>query len=93
VPREDWDDEDEDWTDDIDDPDVDNADESAVCPECGGTMFLGADKCPACGYWLSAADHRALGSGTSQPTHIRVMAAIILAIFLIGLLIAGIHLF
>ena len=56
-------------------------------------MFLGADKCPACGYWLTDADHRALGSGTSQPAHIRVMAAIILAIFLIGLLIAGIHMF
>jgi hypothetical protein len=91
MPADDWDEADEDWTDDIDDPD-DN-DETARCPECGGTMFLGADKCPACGYWLSAADRRALGTDSSQPRHIRMAAAAILIVFLIGLLFAGFRLF
>jgi hypothetical protein len=93
MPHDDWDNEDEDWTDDIDDPDADDADESAVCPECGGTMFLGADKCPACGHWLTAAEHRALGTDTSQPPFIRTIATIILALFLVGLLILGFRLF
>ncbi|HEY4234075.1 MAG TPA: hypothetical protein VGM76_11650 [Lacipirellulaceae bacterium] len=93
MPRDDWNDEDEDWTDDIDDPSDEEDDQTAVCPECGGHIFLGADKCPACGYWLSAADHRALGTDNSQPRFIRIATAIILALFLIGLLIAGIRLF
>jgi hypothetical protein len=95
VPNDDWDDDSEDWTDDdeVDGELDDDADDSALCPECGGDIYLGADKCPACGYWLSAADHRARGTGTAQPWHIRVIAAAILAIFLIGLLVAGFRLF
>jgi hypothetical protein len=85
VPREDWDSEEEDWTDDIDDPDADDADESAVCPECGGTMFLGADKCPACGYWLSAADRRALGTDSSQPRLIKIVAVALSDEHIVGL--------
>jgi hypothetical protein len=100
VPRDDWnadEDEDEDWTDDIDDPDadddVDPDDESAICPECGGHMFLGADKCPACGYWLTAADRRTLGTDSSQPQLIKIVAIVILAIMLVTMLITGIRMF
>jgi hypothetical protein len=97
VPRDDWNaDEDEDWPneidDDIDDPDAD-ADESAICPECGGHMFPGADKCPACGYWLTAADRRALGTDSSRPRLVKVVAVVILAIMLITMLITGIRMF
>jgi uncharacterized protein (DUF983 family) len=96
VPRNEWNaDEDEDWPneidDDIDDPDAD--DESAVCPECGGQMFLGADKCPACGYWLSAADRRALGTDSSQPRLIKIVAVVILVVMLVTMLITGIRMF
>jgi len=96
VPRDDWNaDEDEDWPheidDDIDDRDAD--DESVACPECGGHIFLGADKCPACGYWLTAADRRALGTDSSQPRLIRTIAAIILILFVVGMAVLGIRMF
>jgi hypothetical protein len=95
VPRDDWDDDEEDWTDDIDldDQGDDEDEQTAACPECGGNMFLGADKCPACGYWLSAADHRAMGTDASQPRHIRVIAAAILIALLLGMLLTGMRLF
>jgi hypothetical protein len=99
MPHDDWEDDSEDWADDesvdgesIDDDSDDDA-ETALCPECRGDIYLGADKCPACGYWLSAADHRAMGTDSSQPRHIRAIAAAILVVFLIGLLIVGVRLF
>lgn len=98
MPRNDWNaDEDEDWTDDIDDPDDDPDDDAddefAICPECGGQMFLGADKCPACGYWLSAGDRRALGTDSSQPRLIKIVAVVILVVMLVTMLITGIRMF
>jgi uncharacterized protein (DUF983 family) len=93
VPRDDWNaDEDEDWPNEIDDPDADD-DQSAICPECGGHMFLGADKCPACGYWLSAADRRALGTDSSQPRLIKIVAVVVLVVMLVTMLLTGVHLF
>jgi ribosomal protein L37E len=91
----DWNHENEDWTDDIDlgEDDVGDDDESISCPECGGHVYSGADKCPACGYWLSAADRRAAGTDSSQPKIIRTIVAAILVIFLIAMLVAGIRLF
>jgi hypothetical protein len=83
-------DDDESWTDDPDDLD----DEApASCPECGGPIHAIADKCPACGYWLSDADRRAMGSGTSKPLWLRVTAVVVLVTFLFGLLAVGAAIF
>jgi hypothetical protein len=99
MPRDDWDEPEEDWTDDIDDPGPDDfdsdsgEDESGRCPECGGTVFLGAAKCPACGHWFTAADHRSMGGDTSQPRIVRTIAAVLLVLLLIGLLVTGFRMF
>ncbi|HJQ79344.1 MAG TPA: hypothetical protein VJ828_05280 [Lacipirellulaceae bacterium] len=77
-------DHDEDWHDD--EPD-------ASCPECGGTVYGFSDKCPHCGYWLSAADRRAMYRGESRPLWLRVTAAIVLLAFLVCLLAFGAVLF
>jgi hypothetical protein len=76
-------DDDEDWYDDDDELDEE---EAARCPECGGPVEIVTDKCPACGYWLSEADRRAMWFGTSKPMWLKVTAAIVLVAFLTSLL-------
>jgi ribosomal protein L37E len=77
------DDDDEDWyDDDSDDPD----DEWAPCPECGETVHVITGKCPACGYWLSAADRRAMWASESRPMWQKVTAVVLLVTFLAGIL-------
>ena len=72
---------DEDWYDDDDDaPD----DEAARCPECGADVPIVADKCPACGYWLSEADRRAMWTG--KPLWLRLTAIVVLVAFLLSIL-------
>jgi hypothetical protein len=84
----DWDDH-EAWTDEDElDDDV-----AAPCPECGGSVESIADKCPACGYWLSDADRRAMWSGESKPLWLRATAVIVLAAFVFSLLAIGAALF
>jgi hypothetical protein len=74
------DDDDEDWyDDDSDDPDDD---ESAPCPECGETVHVITGKCPVCGYWLSAADRRAIWASESRPMWLKVTAVVLLLVIL-----------
>jgi hypothetical protein len=47
------------------------------------------DKCPACGYWLSAADRRAMWSGMGKPLWIKAATIVVLGAILASLLIAG----
>jgi hypothetical protein len=75
-------DEDEPWPDDQGDLDND----AASCPECGRPVHSIADKCPACGYWLTGADRHSMWFGESKPLWLRVTAVIVLAAFLISLL-------
>jgi hypothetical protein len=83
-------DDDEDWYDD----NVSYDDEpGASCPECGGTVYSFGDECPHCGYWLSAADRRAMYRGESKPLWLRATAAIVLLAFLVSLLVLGAVLF
>jgi hypothetical protein len=89
MSDDDWDD-DESWTDEDDDLDEE---EAARCPECRGLVHSIADKCPACGYWLAAADRRAMWSGMSKPLWLRVTAMIVLAAFVICLLALGVAIF
>ena len=85
---------DEDWYDDdsLDDDEPDE-EEAARCPECGGPVHSIADRCPACGYWLSEADRGAMWAGMSKPTWLRATAVIVLIAFLATLLAAGFTLF
>jgi ribosomal protein L37E len=81
---------DEDWYDDDDEPDDD---EAVSCPECGRPVYNFLDKCPACGYWLSAADRRALRPGESKPSWIRITTIVVLAAMLAGLFAASVAFF
>jgi hypothetical protein len=89
MSDDDWDD-DESWADD----ERDIGECIAVpCPECGSPVEEIADKCPACGYWLSDADRRQMWPSESKPLWLRVTAAIVLAAFLVSLLAIGVTLF
>jgi hypothetical protein len=83
-------DDDESWTDDPDDL---NDEVAARCPECGGAVHAIADKCPACGYWLTDADRRSLWSGASKPLWLSITAVILLAALLLSLLAFGAAMF
>jgi hypothetical protein len=79
---------DEDWYDEETD---DSSDESASvetghCPECRGPVYEFTDKCPACGYWLTAADRRTIWSGASKPKWVLITAGIILVVLVLGML-------
>jgi ribosomal protein S27AE len=73
---------DEDWYDDDDDETVED---DVACPECGGPIAEISDRCPACGYWLSAADRRTLGHGEATPSWVKFTAFVLLAAMLVGL--------
>jgi hypothetical protein len=76
---------DEDWYDEDANDDPEEA-EVGRCPECRGPVYEVTESCPACGYWLTEADRRAIWSGDSQPKWVLVTAAVILAILVLGAL-------
>jgi hypothetical protein len=88
-----WRDDEEDWSETDDEDDDLDEEEAARCPECGGPVHIVTDKCPACGYWLSDADRRAMWSGMSQPRGVKTIAAVILVVFIALLLLAGLAMF
>lgn len=76
-------DDDEEWYDDGDELDDD---EAVHCPECGNLIAGLTDRCPTCGYWLSAADRRTLRSEGVKPWWVVLTAIVLLLIFLAGAL-------
>jgi hypothetical protein len=78
---------DEEWYEEDAEP---GAEDAVRCPECDEPIHGFLDKCPACGYWLSAADRQALRPGESKPTWVRITTILVLAALLIGLLAAGV---
>jgi hypothetical protein len=76
---------DEDWYSDDEDDSPDDA-ESAHCPECSAVVYEFTDRCPACGYYLSAADRRRLFAGDSKPKWVLITATVILVILILGVL-------
>ena len=76
----------EEWTDDYDDDEPDE-EESGSCPECGAEIYEVADKCIACGYWISEADRRVMWSGTSQSTALKIVTKVVLGIILLMLVV------
>jgi hypothetical protein len=73
-------DDDEDWYDG-DEPDDGDP---VPCPECGEPVSDFLDKCPACGYLLSADDRRRLRSHEAKPAWVKATALVLLAVFLWG---------
>ena len=73
-----------------DDDDLENDDsenETTVpCPECGSAIFLIADACPACGYWLSEDDRRTLDRKSAKPAWLTITTWVLIAVFLVGIL-------
>ena len=53
-------------------------------PSSRGHEFT--DRCPACGYYLSAADRRRLFAGDSKPKWVLITAGIVLIVLLLGVL-------
>jgi hypothetical protein len=80
--EEDWTYDDEDWTDEEEPDDS----ESVPCPECGATIHSVLDKCPKCGYWLTAEDRRNMWAGARKPTWLMITAWVILAVFVIPII-------
>jgi hypothetical protein len=78
--------EDEDWYDEEDESDDSDDVETAHCPECRAPVYEFTEKCPACGYWLTAADRRMMWSGDSKPKWILITAGVILVVLVLGML-------
>lgn len=76
---------DEEWYDDDEDESYDDS-ETAHCPECSGPVYEFTNKCPACGYYLSAADRRRLWSSESKPKWVLITATVILVVLVLGAL-------
>lgn len=72
---------DEDWY--VDD-EADEAD-PIPCPECGQDVPEFLDKCPACGYWLSAFDRRRLRPRESKPMWVLATAFVLIVVLILSL--------
>lgn len=81
---------DEDWYDDEDD-ELD--DQTWPCPECGADVSSVAEMCPQCGYWLTEADQRAIGSDRSFSGRLKRSVLVLLVALLVFALIGGFMLF
>lgn len=87
-----WHDDEEDWSetggdyeDEFADDDPDDAD-TVPCPECGAEIYADLDHCPQCGRWFTDADRRGHESGLFASYRVRLIAAVLLAIFVLSLL-------
>jgi hypothetical protein len=78
---------DEDWYDEEDD-DLDE-EVAARCPECGAAICEDLDHCTKCGYWLTDADFRAADHDTHPSRRVRLVAVVMIVVFLMTLLLAG----
>lgn len=73
--------EEEDWDDG--DSDVDG---TLPCPDCGAEIYAVLDHCPRCGHWLTDADRQARETGLFSSRSVRLIAGVLLAIFVFSLL-------
>lgn len=95
MPNRDWRDDEEDWSEtgsayDSDDVDFDgddpDSDDTIPCPDCGADIYADLDHCPRCGHWLTDADRDVRGTGLFATRRVRLIAALLLAIFVLSLL-------
>jgi uncharacterized membrane protein YvbJ len=72
------------------DDDCDSDDDATVhCPACGADVFDDADQCPHCGHWITDADRRAQADASGASRFVRVVAIVLILIFLASLFLAG----
>jgi hypothetical protein len=76
---------DEDWYSEDEDESNDDA-ETAHCPECSELVYDFSEKCPACGYYLTAADRRRLWASETKPKWVLITATVILVMLVLGAL-------
>jgi uncharacterized membrane protein YvbJ len=69
-----------------DDPDDDA---TVPCPACGADLFDDADQCPHCGHWITDADRRTQAAASGPSRFVRVVAIVMILIFLASILLAG----
>jgi uncharacterized paraquat-inducible protein A len=93
MPNQTWHDDEEDWSESggdyvDDDGDGDSAadDDSIPCPECGADVYADLDHCPRCGHWLTDADRESQQTGLFATRRVRLIAAGLLAVFVLGML-------
>lgn len=80
-------DDNEDWYDADEDDLEGNLDADTLpCPACGAELYADLDHCPQCGHWLSEADRRSHETGLFASRRVRIIAALLLAIFVLSLL-------
>jgi uncharacterized paraquat-inducible protein A len=76
---------DEDWCSEDEDESYDDA-EVGHCPECSAVVYEFSERCPACGYYLSAADRHRLFAGESKAKWVLITATVILVLLILGVL-------
>lgn len=78
--------------------DDDGGDDVVECPECGVEIYVIADRCPKCGYWVMQEDRRAMRANrrsasdiserAAQMRIIKIAAIILLAVMALAGLVA-----
>lgn len=91
MANRDWRDAEEDWSEagsgyDSADDDQDG-DDTLPCPQCGAEIYADLDHCPRCGHWFTDADRSAHETGLFASRRVRLIAAALLAIFVLSLLV------
>jgi hypothetical protein len=95
MSNRDWRDAEEDWSEtgdgydsgyEFEDDGDGNADDAIPCPDCGAAIFADLDHCPRCGHWLSDSDRAARGTGLFSTRRVRLIAAVLLAAIVLGML-------
>jgi predicted Zn-ribbon and HTH transcriptional regulator len=73
--------------------DEDDGDEVSDCPECGAEVYLIGDRCPKCGYWFTKDDRASMRRSRgvqSEMRFVKIAAALLGVILVLGLLVAAI---
>jgi hypothetical protein len=73
------------WDDDSPGEEADDGDTTAPCPHCGADIYDDAERCPACGMYLSAEDAPRAG----WPAWMKVAAVLAL---IAAVIVSGLHL-
>lgn len=59
---------------------------SSPCPNCDAYIYDDLDHCPRCGHWLTDADREISETGLFATRRVRLIAAALLAVFLLSLI-------
>lgn len=70
------------WDDDFDSVDV--ADDVMACPDCGGEVYVDAERCPGCGHWVTDAERMARSGEDAR--WVKWAAILLLLVFVLGVI-------